>query len=106
MDTSRFIPEQGDLPRKSIVIRLLFTVFFLIVFEILKTILQVTVIFQYVYLLITKSYSNPLRRFSDKVSVYTYRVMRYMTLSDNDKPFPFSDFPGEMEEPVNEVEFK
>ena len=38
--------------RKKIAVRLLYTILFLIVFEIVKIIIQVSVIFQYVYLLI------------------------------------------------------
>ena len=105
MDTNKILMSQGDIPRKSILFRLLYTLFFFIVFEILKTIIQVTAIFQYVYLLITRSYSNPLRRFSNKVSVYTYKVMRYITLNDNIRPFPFSDFPNEIDEPADKVDF-
>jgi len=94
------------LSRKKISIRLLYTVFFLIVFEILKIIVQVTVLFQYVYLFITKTYSNPVRRFSNKVSFYAYRVMRYVTLNENTLPFPFADFPEETDVPESEVRFK
>ena len=93
-------------PRKKIAIRLLYTVFFLIVFEILKIIIQVSVLFQYVYLLISKTYNNPIRSFSNKVSVYAYRVLRYITLNENEKPFPFHDFPNEIELPDKEVLFK
>ena len=95
-----------NLSRKKIGIRLLYTVFFLIVFEILKIIVQVTVLFQYVYLFITKTYSNPVRRFSNKVSFYAYRVMRYVTLNENTLPFPFADFPEETDAPESEVRFK
>jgi hypothetical protein len=94
------------LSRKKISIRLLYTVFFLIVFEILKIIVQVTVLFQYVYLFITKTYSNPVRRFSNKVSFYAYRVMRYVTLNENTLPFPFADFPEETDAPESEVRFE
>ena len=94
------------LSRKKIGIRLLYTVFFLIVFEILKIIIQVAVLFQYVYLFITKTYSNPVRRFSNKVSFYTYRVMRYVTLNENTLPFPFADFPEETDAPESEVRFE
>lgn len=94
------------LSRKNIVIRFLYTIFFLIVFEILKMVIQVTVLFQYIYLFITKTYSTPLRSFSNKVSIYAYRVMRYVTLNENTLPFPFSDFPEEMESPEQEVRFK
>jgi len=94
------------LPRKGIAIRLLYTFFFLIVFEILKIIVQVTVVFQYIYLFITRTYSEPLRRFSNKVSVYAYRVMRYVTLNENELPFPFSDFPKEADPPEPEAHFE
>ena len=94
------------LSRKKIGIRLLYTVFFLIVFEILKIIIQVTVLFQYVYLLITKTYNNPVRSFSNKVSFYAYRVMRYVTLNENTQPFPFADFPEETDAPESAVRFE
>ena len=95
----------NDLQRKNIVIRLLYTILFLIVFEILKIIIQVCVLFQYVYLLITRSYNLPIRKFSNKVAAYAYRVMRYLTLNENAKPFPFQDFPEEMAPPEETAEF-
>ena len=98
--------EPKTIPRKKIAIRLLYTVFFLIVFEILKIIIQVSVLFQYVYLLISKKYSNPVRNFTNKVSVCAYRVLRYVTLNENDKPYPFHDFPKEMELSEAEVLFE
>jgi hypothetical protein len=97
--------EPNLFSRKKIAIRLLYTMLFLIVFEILKVIIQVAVLFQYVYLFITKDYNNPIRNFSNKVSVYAYRVMRYITLNENEKPFPFQDFPEEMDMPETEVLF-
>lgn len=91
--------------RKKIAVRLLYTILFFIVFEIVKIIIQVCVIFQYVYLLISKTYNDPVRNFSNKVSVYGYRVLRYVTLNENKKPFPFSNFPKEIESPDMEVLF-
>ena len=92
--------------RKKICIRFLYTLFFLIVFEILKIIIQVTVLFQYVYLFITKTYNNPVRKFSNKVAFYAYRVMRYVTLNENILPFPFADFPEETKAPESDVSFE
>lgn len=92
--------------RKKIAVRLLYTILFLIVFEIVKIIIQVSVIFQYVYLLISKTSNNPIRNFSNKVSVYAYRVLRYVTLNENEKPFPFNNFPKEIELPDKEVYFE
>jgi hypothetical protein len=98
--------ESNKFPRKKITVRLLYTVFFLIVFEILKIIIQVSVLFQYVYLLISKTYSNPVRNFTNKVSIYAYKVLRFVTLNENEKPYPFHDFPEEFELPEGEVFFE
>lgn len=93
----------NSYPRKKIAIRLFYTILFLIVFEILKTIIQLSVLFQYGYFLISKNYNNPIRSFSNKVSVYAYKVLRYVTLNENDKPYPFKDFPKEFELTDTEV---
>ncbi|RMF94177.1 MAG: DUF4389 domain-containing protein [Nitrospinota bacterium] len=91
--------------RKQIAIRLLYTLLYLVIFEILKTIIQITVIFQYIYLLVARRYSNPLRTFANRVTTYAYKVMRYLTLNENGRPFPFQEFPPEMERPEEEVTF-
>ena len=89
----------SEYRRKNIAIRMCYTIFFLIVFEILKLIVQACVLFQYVHLFITKKTNIPIRKFSNKVATYAYRVMRYLTLNENGRPFPFQDFPEEMEPP-------
>jgi len=98
--------NSGPYSRKKIAIRLLYTILFLIVFEILKIIVQVCTLFQYVYLLISKSYNQPIRNFSNKVSVFAYKVLRYVTLNENEKPYPFNDFPRELELPEDNVLFE
>jgi D-alanyl-lipoteichoic acid acyltransferase DltB (MBOAT superfamily) len=98
------LPNEAN--RTQIAVRLLFTLLYLIVFEILKTIIQVAVLFQYVYLLITKKHNEPVRNFSNKVTTYAYKVLRYLTLNENLKPFPFSEFPKEMDSPESEIQYK
>jgi hypothetical protein len=102
MENTQEITE-SSVSRKKIAIRLLYTIMYLIIFEILKTVIQVTVVFQYIYLLITRKYSNPLRNFSNKVATYAYRIIRYVTLNENLRPFPFHEFPEEMEKPGDHV---
>ncbi len=92
--------------RKKIAIRLLYTILFLIEFAILTIIIKISVIFQYIYLLISKTYNNPIRNFTNKVSVCAYKVLRYITLNENEKPYPFNDFPIEFELPDTEVIFE
>ncbi len=57
-------------------------------------------------MLISKTYNNPIRNFTNKVCVYAYKVLRYLTLNENDKPYPFKDFPIEFELPDTEVIFE
>ena len=106
MDHEDSTLESALVSRKKIAIRLLYTLLFMVVFEILKVIIQVAVVFQYVYLFIVRTHNDPVRRFSNKVSVFAYRVMRYVTLNENMRPFPFADFPQEMDTPEPEVHFE
>jgi hypothetical protein len=97
--------SQGDIPRGKIGIRLIYTLLFLVILSIMHFIVQVLALVQYVILLITRGYSEPLRSFSNKAAAYVYRLIRYVTLNDNAGPFPFADFPRELEKPEDPVRF-
>jgi Domain of unknown function (DUF4389) len=92
--------------RKSIAVRLLFSLLFFIIFELLKIIVMFSTLFQFIYLFLAGTYSQPLRRFCNKLSSYAYRVLRFVTLNDNSKPFPFADFSREMDPPTEDVRFE
>lgn len=94
--------------RGAILKRFLVALVCMIVFEVTGFIIQLAVLFQYGYLLIAKKRSEPLRRFTNSLSHYGYRLMRYNTLNDNARPFPFARFPedAECEEPAKQVLFK
>lgn len=100
--------EQKETPvtRGQIALRLLITLLFFAVFGILKAIICLTTLFQYVYLFITLQHSEPVRAFTNKVVTYAYRVWRYITLNENRRPFPFTDFPEAMEKSDEEVSFQ
>jgi len=83
--------------RGKIFIRLLITILYLIILEVIRAIIQLTVLFQYIALLITKKWIKPLRKFSNHLALYQYTVVRYVTLNLNEKPFPFKDFPKKSE---------
>jgi D-alanyl-lipoteichoic acid acyltransferase DltB (MBOAT superfamily) len=91
--------------RKQIGIRLLYTLLYVAIFELVKTIVLLVTLFEYLFLLITLRHNEPSRVFANKVATYGYRVMRYLTLNDNQRPFPFADFPAEIEPPDEEVRF-
>jgi len=96
---------QATLTRKQIAIRLLYTLLYVAIFMVTKTIVLLITLFEYFMLLVTLHHNEPARAFANKVVTYTYRLMRYMTLNENSRPFPFSEFPAEIELPDEEVSF-
>lgn len=103
--TAKAAPEKKTISRMKILLRFLYAVLFLLVFEILRLTVQVTVLGQYVYLLIMGTPSAHLKKFGARVSDYTYKVLRYLTLNENAKPYPFAKFPGEVSPPEADVSF-
>ncbi len=97
--------SQGGIPRGKIGIRLIFTLIFLVILSVMHFIIQMIALIQYVILLITRSYSEPLRHFSNRAAAYVYKIIRYITLNDNIRPFPFTDFPEQTESPENMARF-
>ncbi len=92
-------------PRSQIVIRLLFTILFLPIYGFCNALIVLTTAFQFVMLLITQKHSEPVRFFANRVVSYAYRIWRYVSLNSSQKPFPFADFPAEVEPPETEVRF-
>ena len=97
---------QITITRKRIAIRLLYTLLYVAIFEVVKTIILLTTIFEYFFLLITLRHNEPARTFANKAATYGYRLMRYLTLNENQRPFPFSEFPAEIELPDEDVRFE
>jgi hypothetical protein len=97
--------SQVTVSRKQVAIRLLYTLLYAAIFEVVKTIIFLITIFEYFFLLITLRHNEPARAFANKAATYGYRVMRYLTLNENLRPFPFSEFPAEIELPDEEVRF-
>ncbi len=103
--TGSFLTKIRDFlkARKDIAIRFLYTLLFVVVFEIIKLIIEVCVLFQYIFLFLFRKHNEPIRRFSNKVSIYGYKVMRYISLNENPRPYPFAEFPEEIDPPTEEV---
>jgi len=85
--------------RKDILVRLLFSILYLAINEIVRLVLQVCVLVQYVWLLVFLDVNAPVQRFSNRLAAYGYRIMRYAAVVENAKPFPFRDFPAEIDPP-------
>ena len=85
--------------RKNIAVRLLYTVIFIAVIGIITNLVWIIGALQYVFLLTTRAYIKPLRKFSVSLTVYLKEIIDYVLLTSNKKPFPFNEFPKGAEEP-------
>ncbi|NJL58935.1 MAG: DUF4389 domain-containing protein [Desulfobacteraceae bacterium] len=93
------------LARKGIAVRFLYTVMYAVIFMILRFVIELSALAQFAILFVTTKPHESLRKFSNKMNTYTYKVMRYMTLTENTRPYPFSDLPAEIEPMEEEVKF-
>jgi len=109
--TIRESQEQTDIgqrpvvSRKQIFIRLLYTILFLIIQGIVITIVEVLFVFQFIYFFSTRQPNESVRQFTNRLSTYGYRVFRYITLNENQRPFPFNDLPQELEPSEEQITF-
>ena len=100
--------EKKQIPvvsRKQIGIRLLYTILFLVILGIVLVIVKVVVVFQFIYFFSNRKPNESVRQFSNKISTYGYRIFRYITLNESQRPFPFTNFPPELEPPEEQITF-
>ncbi|MGD0829034.1 MAG: DUF4389 domain-containing protein [Desulfobaccales bacterium] len=96
---------QEPRSRNQIVIRLLYTLLFPPIYGICNFLVMLTTLFQFALLAITLQHSEPVRSFANRVISYEYRLWRYVSLNSSQRPFPFAEFPPELEPPEAEVSF-
>jgi len=92
--------ENGQNPYvsgKQISIRLLYTILFLVILGIVLFIVKVIFIFQFIYLFSTREPNESVRQFANRISSYGYQILRYVTLNERQRPFPFADLSRELE---------
>lgn len=89
--------QTPDVSRKQIGIRLLYTILFLFILGIVIVMVKLVVFFQFIYCFGTRRPNESVRQFSNKLSSYAYRIFRYISFNENKRPFPFNDFPSELD---------
>ncbi len=94
--------DETQIERKDTLIRILLSLLFVvIIIWIVETILGLIILFQLAYALITKQPPGErVRHFANRTLGYLYRILRYLTYNEIEPPFPFSDFPSEVEPPA------
>lgn len=76
-------------------LRLLFMlVYFFVLFYVMKLVVSVILIVQFVFRLATGEANERLRGFSEALARYGHQILDYATYVGDDRPWPFSDWPG------------
>ncbi|MDA1077199.1 MAG: DUF4389 domain-containing protein [Proteobacteria bacterium] len=84
-----------NMTRKSLWVRALYMLLFTVILGFAKTIVGLSVIFQFLTILFTGRSNEPVLQFGNNMSVYLGDVYRYLTFNAERLPFPFSDWPDE-----------
>ncbi len=73
--------------------RLVFMLLFAAILQLASIVMWVLVIAQFFFSLITGEDNQHLRRFGYSLSTYIYDVLKFLSYSSEEKPFPFADWP-------------
>jgi len=76
-------------------IRGLFIVVFAIIFYVLCTIIWILVVFQFLMKVLTGNLNENLMKFSGSLTSFAVQILRYITFQSEERPWPFSPWPGE-----------
>lgn len=85
--------EQKTLQRESIVLRIVWMVVFVMVWQLAELLLGAVVLIQLGYRLFYGAPSGALQGFGDSLSQYVAQIGRYGTFNTETKPWPFADWP-------------
>lgn len=82
----------------------LFILLFAVIYSITEVVLGAIVIFQFGSQLFTGRTNDKLLQFSRGLTAYFYQLVQFFTYRSNLKPYPFSEWPGEGLENVQQQE--
>ena len=72
----------------------LFILVYGVIFYFLYFLIWLMVIFQFIMKLVTNELNTQLLDFSDSLIKYVAQILLYMTFKSEERPFPFSPWPG------------
>ena len=93
-DENQGHPSPVTAARQAVFIRALFMVLFVIIYYVAEWLVVAVAVFQFVVVLITGKQNGNLTTFGDGLSRFVYQIAKFLTFNTEDKPFPFSEWPG------------
>jgi hypothetical protein len=90
-------PDHVELDRADTGIRILYSVLFAIINNLLAGAIGFIVVFELGFSLITKRPpANRVRSIANSIISYSYRLQRWLAHTESQLPFPFSDLPEDI----------
>ena len=95
------IVDEGEAENKPSAketgIRLLFVILFAAIYSVAELVIVAVVIIQFGFSFISGGTNSKLLSFSGNLNRYVYAILQFVSFRDDDKPFPFSDWPSEQD---------
>lgn len=82
----------------------LFMLFFIIVYGVSKVVIFTIMLFQFLAVLLVGKTNEELLKFSQNLSTYIYQTILYLTYVNEQRPYPFADWPKGMPQPPEQIE--
>lgn len=89
------VGDDGVADEDPILLRLIYAVFFYLIYALSRFVLGLVAIVQFLHILITEEYQQDLLRFSRSMTRFIAQLVAYLTWVSHRKPFPFSDWPSD-----------
>lgn len=92
------VVDGSEIDRGETGVRILLTLLFFVIARVVEGMLLVVVLIELGIALVTqREPSEAIRRFANHTLSYLVRIGRYITYNDERAPFPFEEFPGELD---------
>lgn len=87
-------PSPVTAARQAVFVRALFMILFIVIYYVAEWLVVAVAVFQFVVVLITGKQNGNLTAFGEGLSRFVYQIAKFLTFNTEDKPFPFSEWPG------------
>ena len=93
---SQYAVDGDELDRVETLIRVLYSLLFFLIIQVIEAAVGVIVLFQLIFALVTNSTPNPaVNAFARRVVEYGYQIAHYLTYNRDQPPFPFDELPAD-----------
>lgn len=102
-DTTTIKSSSKLIDRMEILIRFVYIIVFYLALYVTEMAFGITVLFQFIHLLIFQRINGNLQKLSNHLATYIYKINRFQSFNVKRAPFPMQDLPKELDKPENPI---